>query len=195
MTRFGMEETTGSQARSANGPLSRLALRTEKIKREALLLMYQMVDSTAGLRRKHSIRTRQIEFLETLSPMELATLGCFVKALGLGYSEHMKLQPKPTIEGHIRERMCVLEDKVLRYGPFFAWATVAGTQRSRRWARIAMLEGLNDMEAFERGQSMAYASLQSVVWNVFCKKAECDLADSWNIIQDIVEEQLVSHKA
>jgi hypothetical protein len=51
------------------------------------------------------------------------------------------------------------------------------------------------MEAFERGQSMAYASLQSVVWNVFCKKAECDLADSWNIIQDIVEEQLVSHKA
>jgi hypothetical protein len=171
--------------------LTKVTLRMERIKRDALRLLYQMVDSTVGLKSKHAIRATQTEFLDMLDPTELATLGCFLRALSLGYGENMKLQSEAMNDSRIRERLCVFEDKVLRYGPFFAWATIAGSQRARRWARIMMLEGLNDMEAFERGHSMAYASLQSVLWKLFCKKAECDLADSWAISRDFVEEQLL----
>jgi hypothetical protein len=149
--------------------------------------MYQLVDATSGLKKKHSIRARQIEFLEMLSPLELAKLGYFVKALGLGYAQYMKLQPERIPDHSIRERICVFEDKVLRYGPYFAWAVIAGTGKSRRWGRIVMLEGLNDMEAFESGQCLAYASLQSVVWKLFCKRADCDLADSWSIMREMIE--------
>lgn len=152
-----------------------------------LLLMYQLVDSTSGLKKKHSVRKSQIEFLEMLSPLELAKLGCFVKALGLGYAQHMELRHECISDHSIRERICVFEDKVLRYGPYFAWAIIAGTGKSRRWGRIVMLEGLNDMEAFEKGQCQAYASLQSVVWKLFCKRAECDLADSWTVMREMIE--------
>ena len=158
-----------------------------RLKADMLLLMYQLVDSTSGLKKKHSIRASQVEFLEMLSPLELAKLGYFVKALGLGYAQHMELQHECVSDHSIRERICVFEDKVLRYGPCLAWALIAGTEKSLGWGRIVMLEGLNDMEAFEKGQCEAYASLQSVVWKMFCKRAECDLADSWAIMRDMIE--------
>jgi hypothetical protein len=187
LSRLGIREAVGSQSHILP---SKPQLRMARIKKDVLLLMYQMVDSTAGLKKKHSVRTRQIEYLEMLTPLELAKLGCFVKALGLGYSKHMELQPDPIKDRFTRERICVFEDKVLRYGPFFAWATIAGTERARRWGRIIMLDGLNDLHDFERGQSMAYASLQSVVWNLFCKRAECNLADSWAIMKEMIDGQM-----
>lgn len=166
----------------------------ERIKRDALLLLYEMVDSTAGLKRKNSIREREIEFLAMLSPMDLAKLGYFVKALGLGYAQHISLQPCAVADCHVREHMCVFEDSVLRYGPFFALAVVAGTPEARGWAHKVMLEGLEDMEAFETTQTMAFASLQSVVWHLFCRKVECDLEDSWAIMGEVIEDHKGSYK-
>lgn len=154
--------------------------------------MYQLVDSTSGLKKKQSIRARQIEFLEMLSPLELAKLGYFVKALGLGYAQDMELQPERIPENNMRERICVFEDKTLRYGPYFAWASIAGTDKARRWSRIVMLEGLNELGEFEKGQCRAYSSLQSVVWALFCKKADCAMADSWTIMREMIDGEGVT---
>lgn len=160
---------------------------TDRIKRDVLVLMYQLVDSTSGLKRKHSIRASQVDFLELLSALELAKLAYFVKALGLGYAQDMEARPERIPEGGMRERMCIFEDNTLRYGPYFTWAMIGGTEKARRWARILMLEGLNELEAFEKGQCRAHASLQSVVWKLFCKKADCDMIDSWDRMREMID--------
>ncbi|TVY15902.1 hypothetical protein LARI1_G004748 [Lachnellula arida] len=86
------------------------------------------------------------------------------------------------LENRTREKMCVFEDKVQRYGPYFAWSYVAGSKnRNRRpdlWAQSELLQGLSDMNAFELGYTMSYASLQSV--------------DSWNEARKLVESEMKS---
>lgn len=91
----------------------------------------------------------------------------------------------------IRECMCVFEDRVQRYGPYFAWAYVEGRRMSLRrpdlWTRAELKEGLDDMNAFELGYTMSFASLQSVVWRVLCNKANCSLQNSWSEAKRLVE--------
>lgn len=48
------------------------------------------------------------------------------------------------------------------------------------------------MNAYELGYTMAYASLQSVVWRVFCRKTNCALQDSWNEARKLVESEMKS---
>ncbi len=91
--------------------------------------------------------------------------------------------------------MCVFEDLVQRYGPYYACAFIgAGSgQVSKRqyfWARDLLQEGLDNMNAFEMGYTMSYASLQSVVWRVFCRRVDCTLQDSWKVAKDMVEVQM-----
>ncbi|TVY46098.1 hypothetical protein LSUB1_G000028 [Lachnellula subtilissima] len=90
-----------------------------------------------------------------------------------------------------RERMCVFEDRIQRYGPYFAWSYVAESKNRNRghqlWAESELQHGLDDMNAFELGYTMSYASLQSVVWKVFCRKTNCALQDSWNEARKLVE--------
>ena len=90
----------------------------------------------------------------------------------------------------IRECMCVFEDRVQRYGPFFAYAYVEGFSMSRRpdvWTRAELQKGLDDMNDFELGYTMSFASLQSVVWRVLCRKADCSLAESWHVAKTMIE--------
>ncbi|TVY82394.1 hypothetical protein LSUE1_G001817 [Lachnellula suecica] len=98
----------------------------------------------------------------------------------------------------IRECMCVFEDRVQRYGPYFAWSFVAGANnRARRpdlWVNDEIQQGLDDMNSFEMGHTMAYASLQSVVWRVFCRKNGCTLQDSWNEAKTLVESEMAEYK-
>ncbi|TVY50155.1 hypothetical protein LOCC1_G000076 [Lachnellula occidentalis] len=93
-----------------------------------------------------------------------------------------------------RERMCVFEDRIQRYGPNFAWSYLAGSKnRNRRpdlWAQSELQQGLDDMNAFELGYTMSYASLQSVVWRAFCRKTNCALQDSWNEARKLVESEM-----
>lgn len=90
----------------------------------------------------------------------------------------------------------MFEDRIQRYGPYFAWSYVAGSKnRNRRpdlWAQSELQQGLNDMNAYELGYTMAYASLQSVVWRVFCRKTNCALQDSWNEARKLVESEMKS---
>jgi hypothetical protein len=152
--------------------------------------MYQLVDSTAGWKKKDSIRMSQMEFLEMLNPLELATFAYFIEALGLGYARYMELQPDRMTDQCIQEHVCVFKDKALQYGPFFVWAVIAGTEKARMWSRVAMQEGINNMQAFERGESLVYASLQSAVWKLFCKRAGCNLADIWTVMKSVIDRQL-----
>ena len=87
--------------------------------------------------------------------------------------------------------MCVFEDKVQRYGPYFAWAFLDGCSMGNRrpdvWFREVMQAGLKDMNDFELGHTMAFASLQSVVWKVLCLKADCPHADRWTKVKELIE--------
>lgn len=184
LSRLGLRDST---SRNSNTDPNKPLFAADRIKTDTLLLLYQLVDASAGFKNKHSIRASQVGFLETSTTLELAKIGYLVKALGLGYEQHMKLQPERMPDYSIRERVCVFEDKVLRYGPDFAWAVVAGTAKARAWACDVMDEGMKDMEDFEKGHREAYAGLQSVVWRFFCSQAQCDMADSWDKMRAMIE--------
>ncbi|KAE9376918.1 hypothetical protein N431DRAFT_480062 [Stipitochalara longipes BDJ] len=97
----------------------------------------------------------------------------------------------------IRECMCVFEDLIQRHGPYFAWAYLEGSKdilrRPDLWARSELKQGLDDMNAFELGYTMSFASLQSVVWRMFCKKASCSLQHSWIPAKELIETELVQY--
>jgi hypothetical protein len=186
LSRLGLRDST---SRNSDTDPSKPLFAADRIKTDTLLLLYQLVDVSAGFKKKHSIRASQVEFLEMSTTLELAKIGYLVKALGLGYEQHLKLQPERMPDYSIRERVCVFEDKVLRHGPDFAWAVIAGTAKARTWAREVMDEGLKDMEDFEKGHREAYAGLQSVVWKFFCSQARCDMANSWDKMREMIERE------
>lgn len=191
LTDLGMLGGTG--ALPSNIPALKQQFHTDRIRKDMLLLMYQLVDSTAGWKKKDSIRMSQIEFLEMLSTLELATLAYFIEALSLGYARYIGLQPDRMTEQCMLEHICVFKDKALQYGPFFVWAAMAGTEKALMWSRVSMQEGISDMQAFERGESLVYASLQSAVWKLFCKRAGCNLADIWTVMKGVIDRQLDHH--
>jgi hypothetical protein len=171
-----------------------LLKRVEKFKKDAFSLMYRLADCTAGLEYPHHIRAQQSEFFQkVLTASELAKLGCMVRIFGMG---HFLISQNKGIrdDDYVRESTCIFEDRVLRFGPHFAWAYLTEYRNSSRWAKKEMQIGLDNMEAFESGQFMAYASLQSVVWHCFCKKANCSLYDSWDTAKGIVELEMASYK-
>ena len=170
-----------------------LLKRVEEFKKDALSIMYRLADRTAGFEYPEHIRTQQSNFFEkVLTVSELAKLGCMVRILGLGYFSTSKGRGIKD-DDYIRESMCVFEDRVLRFGPHFAWAYLTEHRTSSQWAQSEMQKGLDNMEAFERGQMMTYASLQSVVWHCFCRKAHCSLHDSWDTAKGLVELEMASY--
>ena len=84
-----------------------------------------------------------------------------------------------------------LFDRVQHHGPTFAWAFFAGhTEPNRRldiWARSELETALEDLMAYELGRTMGHASLQSVVWAVFCSKVRCTRMDQWIHTKNIIE--------
>lgn len=91
----------------------------------------------------------------------------------------------------IRETMCVFEDLIQRFGPHFPYAFLeGGKQKQLRpdiWAKEMLQEGLDNMNAFELGYTMSFASLQSVVWKSFCRKESCTHDDKWKVAKELVE--------
>lgn len=94
--------------------------------------------------------------------------------------------------------MCVFEDCIQRYGPYFAWAHIEGDKegitRPDTWTRAEMQQGLDNMNAFEMGYTMAFASLQSVVWRIFCRKMNCSMGISWIEARQIVETEMAAYE-
>jgi hypothetical protein len=190
-----------------------------------LLLLYQLADCAASLNDTRDIRAKQSEFLESLPSLQLASLGVIVEVIGEGFFSVTKdalvlsgianMNIRPAVmaasfylssapvddllsDNWIRECMCVFEDLVQRYGPYFAWAYLEGSSDTTRkpylWARQKLQEGLDNMNAFELGYTMSYASLQSVVWRVFCKKEEIGITGSWALAQRMVESEMAGYK-
>ncbi|KAH9210556.1 hypothetical protein DL95DRAFT_448709 [Leptodontidium sp. 2 PMI_412] len=207
-------------------PKDELFKRLGMFKKGAFLLLYRLADCTTGLSETPAIRTRQSEFLESLSSDDLASLGVIVEVMGHGFFTMTKTAihdsgllnntaMPPSSASHlytpdttpfedlwndnwIRECMCVFEDLVQKYGPAFAYAYIEGSndcvRRPDLWARSKLQNGLDNMNAYEMGYTMSYASLQSVVWRVFCKKTGCSLQDSWNVARELVEVQMEGYK-
>ncbi|KAF8867024.1 hypothetical protein BDZ45DRAFT_777 [Acephala macrosclerotiorum] len=98
----------------------------------------------------------------------------------------------------IRECMCVFEDLIQRFGPHFPYIFLKeGKDRlldPAPWARRMLQDGLHNMNAFELGYTMSFASLQSVVWNVFCRKEKCSPADRWMVAKEVVENEMQSYE-
>ena len=90
-----------------------------------------------------------LNFLNELDEIELATLGIFVTELTFGHCRRMDLESGVQDRTKIRESMCVFEDKALRYGPHFVWATAAAeSTRNFQWSQEVIQQGLDDMVAF-----------------------------------------------
>ncbi|CAL3963795.1 unnamed protein product [Diplocarpon coronariae] len=206
-------------------PKAELSKRLTIFKRRALLLLYRLVDCAAGLTETHTIRAHQSEFLDGLSSEELASLGTMVEVMGQGFFNVTKsalhasglltnipLRPSsasnlytPTStpmedlhnDNWVRECMCVFEDLIQRYGPYYAYAYFEGSNSPKRadlWARKMLQNGLDNMNAYEMGYTMAYASLQSIVWRVFSKKVDCTLQNSWQVSKGIIERQMEGYQ-
>lgn len=62
------------------------------------------------------------------------------------------------------------------------------------FTRSELQQGLDDMNAFELGYTMSFASLQSVVWRMFCKKANCNLQDSWTPAKGMIESEMAAYE-
>jgi hypothetical protein len=97
----------------------------------------------------------------------------------------------------IREYMCVFEDLVQRYGPYFAWAYVKDSEEKLRrpyhWTCDELIIGMQRMNAFELGYTMSFASLQSVVWRILCRKREIPFYDCWDAGVAIVEAEMAEY--
>ncbi|RKF83020.1 putative integral membrane protein duf125 [Golovinomyces cichoracearum] len=99
----------------------------------------------------------------------------------------------------IRETMCVFEDLIQRHGPFFALAYLEGPKgnfkQPYQWACNKIKEGLENLNSFELGYTMSYASLQSVVWRVFMQKYGCSGKESWIIAKGLVENEMMAYRS
>ncbi len=62
------------------------------------------------------------------------------------------------------------------------------------FSRSELQQGLDDMNAFELGYTMSFASLQSVVWRIFCRKADCSLQDSWTPAKEAIESEMAGYR-
>ncbi|RKF56379.1 putative integral membrane protein duf125 [Erysiphe neolycopersici] len=199
-----------------------LQIKLDWFKTRALFLLYRLADCVAGLYTTKTVRNQQSRFLHSLSTKELAFIGVIVEVMGHNFFIITKrsvvksspfqsslqdsiqlhsvtnVQARPISElndNWIRETMCVFEDLIQRYGPYFAWAFLevpkCGQNIPSQWARCKIREGLANMNAFELGYTMSYASLQSVVWRAFRQKQGCSSTNSWNIAKELVEKEMV----
>jgi hypothetical protein len=173
-----------------------LTIRIERFIREGLNLLFGIADSTAKFKNIHIIRAYQRTFLESLPVTELAILGILVRVLGMAYFRNAKKADGGKANDSIRDKWIVFEDRLLRSGPFLAYATSSTTPAERTiqdWSEEVIAQGLKDMEDFETGRCEGYASLQSVLWKLFCAREECDIFNSWEIAKELVEKQMISY--
>ena len=145
-------------------------------------LLYEIADCTAGLK-----TGRQIDFLNELSPLELATLGAIARSLTLAYEERLRCDKKHN-ESQKREWACVFENKLIRYGPFFSLASFGSIgDLEFAWTNKVIQDGLFELEEFETGLRPNMApSLQSQLWSIFSRKMGCTVGDSWFIAQGLM---------
>lgn len=84
----------------------------------------------------------------------------------------------------------------MKIGPYFAYVFLAGSRNHHRpdlWAKSELQQGLDEMNEYELGNIMSYASLQSVVWKVFCRKRGCTMQDRWTEARALVEEEMAGY--
>jgi hypothetical protein len=179
-----------------NVPDRELIILVERFKRDALQVLFGLADSTAAVSNAdiHAVRAHQCSFLESLSTTKLAVLGVFTRVLGLGFSRLTESSHPNKTTDSIHDRWIVFEDRILRYGPFFAWAVVQTSGAIHEWSNAVIFEALADMEAFETGKTQGYASLQSVLWKLFCARKECNMFDSWEEARLTVEMEMLSYE-
>jgi len=156
--------------------------RNPQLKSVGIQLLYEIADCTACLK-----TGRQVEFLVALNPLELATLGAIAKGLTLAYGELLQRNQTHN-EDEKRERICVFENKLLRYGPFFALASFGSRgDLELAWTNDVIQKGLTELEEFETGRRFKIApSLQSKLWAVFSEKMGCTIGDSWTIAMSLL---------
>jgi hypothetical protein len=163
---------------------------SEAFKAEALRLLYSIADSTAAVSDAdiHTLRARQVSFVESLNLTQLALLAIITNILGLEYC-------RATPGGSIRERRIVFEDRLLRYGPVLAWATLQGHGCAvQEWSERVLSAALANMEAYETGRIEGYACLQNTIWKLFCARKNCGMWECWEKATEWVEREMVSER-
>jgi len=169
--------------------------RFSAFKFDTLSLLFDFSDCMAGKSTARDVRAAQIKYLEALHPTSLAAMLTIAKVFSAGYlaiemgGAEMSPGEQSTL---LREEECIFEDNLLQYGPFFVWAYVEGTSKSKAWVALKMVQGMRMMRAFETGVICGdlRPSLQSAIMKTFCKKVGCSLADAYEEMSDAVEKRL-----
>lgn len=166
-------------------------------KRQALALMFQLADCSAGLTRQ-AVREAQEQFIKQLPLRSLVIISIIVRVISSRYirqghgSEELHDPEEAT---QLRKEKSIFEDRLLRYGPFFLWAYIGGSKKAKDWMNIKMHQGMEAADAYERGLSYcnepATPSLQSVLHRSFCEKVGCAYDECFDIIGRIMVEMVV----
>lgn len=169
-----------------------LSKRVDAFQKDALSAMYRLADCTAGLENLDTIRVQQCRFLNSsLTALELAKMGFMVRIIASGLFWMSETEGRAD-DSFIRENRCVFEDRILRFGPHFAWVHLTKNCKCSLWSQIEMNKGLVELEAFECSRLTGYSSLQCILWHAFCEKVHCSLYDSWDNAKKLVGLEIAS---
>ncbi|TAQ88331.1 hypothetical protein B7494_g3331 [Chlorociboria aeruginascens] len=124
----------------------------------------------------------RVQFLENCTVLELAILGVLVRTLGVVYYYGLAKVLR-------WETTCIMEDKLFEYGPFFLWASLGESRRSKNWFEAEMEDGVAALHAFESGDTEIPAGIQSLVWKEIGKRTGSVLYDRWNAARSVIWSQ------
>lgn len=162
-------------------------------------LLYQLLDSrfASGVSSYETMRA-------SVNAISTADLGSLLTYLLSSAILNLNMWQELTAEEKFIQ-VTIAMDAMIRHGPFFLWATYSSDDLVRKWVKGQFQRGYNNLKHFEmRGLKTDDAaveqspSLQSVLFQEFCKKAGCDIGDLRRValnehIQEVqrVEEILV----
>lgn len=193
-------------------PGAKVAHQHTKFKEDGMRLLYRISDAAVG-GTSDLARSTQVHYLEGLDISELALLGCIVKAFGLGfwnrlsrnaaewyvwYESTWSEDPRPLTEDRKMELMVVFEDRLLRFGPHFAWSYHFPNEKQNlehSWSHQELKKGFEELKAFETGQNPSDASMQSVWAKLFCKRLGCSTDECYDKARYLVVEQILDGEA
>ncbi|RDW94405.1 hypothetical protein BP5796_00168 [Coleophoma crateriformis] len=187
-----------------------ILLRLSRLKAVAIDFLFELVDRTAGLSEQHAIRRAQEEFLYELNPTQLALLGTMLHLFSEGYKKAPTPSSECTPEQRIsvevsaeearlqREEQIIFSDRILRRGPFFAYAyhltcnssaqiSLLGTDK---WVASEIKDGLRELKAYEEDSDDGVAGLQSCLSRAFCEKTGCSPDERWREMLESLEGML-----
>lgn len=145
---------------------------------------------------KQSGRLAQELVIKSMKSLELAVVNLLLFATSTHYCCNSIGESEMPVEVQ-REIQSVFRELALRHGPRLIWASLFGDDIERRRVGKCIDKGLVELGAFENpmggieSELIVAHSLQSVLIREFCRKADCELVDGWNVIFEMAKDEVL----